>query len=104
LNSSIAAEREALKADIRKKIKKTLKQICNNDKEDLEFVLSFLGYSITSETKEQKFLNLYGPLASNGKSTLIKMMNSVFGIYIQPRLIEEHLMIVIPNRIRTLHA
>ena len=67
--------------DIRKKIKKTLKQICNNDKEDLEFVLSFLGYSITSETKEQKFLNLYGPLASNGKSTLIKMMNSVFGIY-----------------------
>ena len=60
-------------------IKTILKQICNNNDEDLEFMLSFIGYSITSETKEQKFLNLYGPLASNGKSTLIKIISSVFG-------------------------
>jgi P4 family phage/plasmid primase-like protien len=68
-------------SEITKKIKTMLKRICNNNKEELEFLLSFLGYSITSETKEQKFLNLYGPSASNGKSTLIKLMNSVFGIY-----------------------
>ena len=67
--------------EITKYIKKMLKRICNNDKEELELILSFLGYGITSETKEQKLLNIWGPLASNGKSTLIKIMNMVFSIY-----------------------
>ena len=62
-------------------IKKVLKQICNNKDEDLEFILSYLGYCITSETKEQKYLNAYGASASNGKSTIIKIMESVFSIY-----------------------
>ena len=66
---------------IRKYIKEILFQICNNNKEDYEFIMSYLGYCITSETKEQKYLNVVGPSASNGKSTLIKLMESVFSIY-----------------------
>ena len=66
---------------IRKYIKEIIFQICNNNKEDYEFIMSYLGYCITSETKEQKYLNVVGPSASNGKSTLIKLMESVFSIY-----------------------
>lgn len=67
--------------DIKKEIKQLLKQICNDSDEDLDFILSYLGYCITSETKEQTFLNVVGPSASNGKSTIIKLMESVFDIY-----------------------
>ena len=67
--------------EIKKEIKQILKQICNDSEEDLEFILSYLGYCITSETKEQKYLNVVGPSASNGKSTLIKLMENVFDIY-----------------------
>ena len=44
--------------------------------------MSHLGYCITSETKEQKYLNAYGASASNGKSTIIKIMEAVFNIYV----------------------
>lgn len=71
------------KADkkIKEEIKQILKQICNNNDEDYNFIMSYLGYCITSETKEQKYLNVVGPSASNGKSTLIKFMEAVFNIY-----------------------
>jgi len=67
--------------EIKKYIKSILLQICNNDINDYNFIMSYLGYCITSETKEQTYLNVVGPSASNGKSTLIKMMESVFSIY-----------------------
>ena len=66
---------------IKEEIKTILKQICNNTDEDYNFIMSYLGYCITSETKEQKYLNVVGPSASNGKSTLIKLMEAVFNIY-----------------------
>ena len=66
---------------IKKEILTILKQICNDSDDDLEFILSYIGYSLTSETKEQKYINIVGPSASNGKSTLIKMIESVFDIY-----------------------
>ena len=56
--------------------------ICNSDKDDYDFIMNFLSYCITSETKEQKYLNVVGPSASNGKSTLIKLMEAAFNIYI----------------------
>ena len=43
---------------IRKYIKEILFQICNNNNDDYEFIMSYLGYCITSETKEQKCLNV----------------------------------------------
>ena len=61
-----------------KKVKGILKQICNSDKEDYELITDFLGYCITTETKEQKYLNAVGPSASNGKSTLIKLVEEAF--------------------------
>lgn len=66
---------------IKNEILTILKQICNNNDDDLEFILSFIGYSLTSETKEQKYINIVGPSASNGKSTLIKLVESAFSIY-----------------------
>ena len=68
--------------NIQEKIKIVLKQICNNRDEDYNFIMSHLGYCITSETKEQKYLNAYGASASNGKSTIIKIMEAVFNIYV----------------------
>ena len=67
---------------IQNKIKTVFKQICNNRDEDYNFIMSHLGYCITSETKEQKYLNAYGASASNGKSTIIKIMEAVFNIYV----------------------
>jgi len=59
-----------------------LKKICNDSEEDYNFITSFLGYCITSETKEQKYLNVVGPSAGNGKSTLIKMIDTAIPIYV----------------------
>ena len=68
--------------DIVKKVKGILKQICNSDKDDYELITDFLGYCITTETKEQKYLNAVGPSASNGKSTLIKLVEEALSIYV----------------------
>jgi len=67
---------------IKKEVTEILKQICNSNEDDFDFIMNFLSYCITSETKEQKYLNVVGPSASNGKSTLIKLMESAFSIYI----------------------
>lgn len=72
---------EEVSEEINNEVKTMIKQICNNNDEDYKFIMSYLGYSITEETKETKFLNVIGPSASNGKSTLIKIMSSVFDIY-----------------------
>ncbi len=67
---------------IKKEIKEALLRICNNDPELLEFILSYFGYCITSETAEQNFLYCVGPSASNGKSTIIKMLKKALPIYV----------------------
>ena len=59
-----------------------LKKICNSDDDDYEFIKNFLAYCITSETKEQKYLNVVGPSVSNDKSTIIKLMEEALSIYI----------------------
>ncbi|MFN9110065.1 MAG: DUF5906 domain-containing protein [Bacteroidota bacterium] len=65
---------------IKKSILKIMRNICNDDDETLEFILSYFGYCITSETNAQKYLNAIGP-GGNGKSTLVQMMEKVFDIY-----------------------
>lgn len=67
---------------IKKEIKEALLRICNNDPELLEFILCYFGYCITSETAEQNFLYCVGPSASNGKSTIIKMLKKALPIYV----------------------
>jgi phage/plasmid-associated DNA primase len=70
------------KKEVKKEVAEVLKKICNSSEDDYEFITNFLSYCITSETKEQKYLNVVGPSASNGKSTLIKLMEEALSIYI----------------------
>lgn len=63
------------------RIKQLMLQICNDDKKLLQFNLSWLGYNLTGETKEQLFLCIIGYQASNGKSTLYEMHESSQSIY-----------------------
>lgn len=63
-------------------ILKTLKQICNDDDKMFEFMMSYFGYSLTGETKEQKSLFTIGLRASNGKSTFSKIFESCFQPYV----------------------
>jgi hypothetical protein len=70
------------KKRVKQEVTEVLQKICNSDDDDFNFIMQFLGYCITSETKEQKYLNAVGPSASNGKSTLIKLMESALSIYV----------------------
>jgi len=67
---------------IKQEVTEVLKKICNSSDDDFDFIMRFLGYCITSETKEQKYLNVVGETASNGKSTMIKLMEEALPIYI----------------------
>lgn len=49
-----------------------------SDPDDREMLLQFLGYSLTRDTRQQKFLILVGT-GGSGKSTVIKMLESVVG-------------------------
>ena len=68
---------------VRTKVMTILRQICNDDPEFLEFMLCWLGYSITGETRETKIMCLMGRLASNGKSTILKILLRAFPIYVE---------------------
>jgi phage/plasmid-associated DNA primase len=70
------------KKEIKNEVIEVLKKICNSSNDDYDFIMRFLGYCITSETKEQKYLNVVGETAANGKSTLIKLMEEALPIYI----------------------
>lgn len=63
-------------------ILKTLRQICNDDNKMFEFMMSFFGYALTGETKEQKSLFTIGLKASNGKSTFSKIFETCFQPYV----------------------
>jgi putative DNA primase/helicase len=47
-----------------------------------EYLLYFLGYSLTAEMKEECYLNFYGARGRNGKGTLMDTLRSVWGDYI----------------------
>jgi P4 family phage/plasmid primase-like protien len=51
-------------------------------KKDLEeFLLYFLGYSLTGDMREQCYLNFWGSLGANGKTTLLSLVRAVWGGY-----------------------
>lgn len=62
-------------------VKQLIYHICNDNDEDLDFMLSWLGYCMTGQTKEQKYMNFIGELAGNGKSTLALMFYTSLPIY-----------------------
>ena len=67
--------------ECKKEVYEIIKQICNDNDEDTEFLLDWLGYTLTGETKEHKFLYCVGHSASNGKSTIAKIFRDVFSVY-----------------------
>ncbi len=67
--------------NIKNKIKLMFMRICNCDDILYSFIMKWLAYCITGETKLQKFLLILG-CAGNGKSTLLDIMEMVFPIYV----------------------
>lgn len=67
--------------DITNEIRRKILNISNDSEELYEFNLSWLGYCLTGETKEQKFLVCIGYSAGNGKTTLAKMYTDSLSIY-----------------------
>lgn len=57
-----------------------LDEIFAGDKELVEYLLRFLGYCLTGEVKESKFLICYGS-GANGKSVLFNLIRDVMGMY-----------------------
>lgn len=53
-----------------------------SDQERREMILGYLRLSLTGNTSKQKMIMLIGYEASNGKSTLFKIMDIVFSIYV----------------------
>ena len=60
---------------------KFMDDIMLNQKDIIEFLSTFLGYTITGHNKEQKFSVWYGDKGSNGKSVLAKLLDKTFGEY-----------------------
>lgn len=59
-------------------IEEYLKFICDGKQDTREMLLQYLGYSMTRDTKQQKFLILTGE-GGSGKSTLIKCFEMLVG-------------------------
>jgi phage/plasmid-associated DNA primase len=72
---------ESVDNKIKEDIMNVLLRISNDDVDLLEFNLGWLGYCLTGETKEQKFLMMIGYSAGNGKSTMAKMFMHSLPIY-----------------------
>jgi len=58
-----------------------MNDIMLDQKEIVDFLSTFLGYTITGHNKEQKFSVWYGDKGSNGKSVLAKLLDKTFGEY-----------------------
>lgn len=61
-------------------VKEFFMDLLSDDEEIVNFVQSFLGYTITGHVSEQKFAILNG-VGSNGKSVLMKTLHTIFGDY-----------------------
>ena len=56
-----------------------LDDICNHNLKRKKALLQIIGYCMTSRNNIQKFVIFYGPTASNGKSTLVKIIVAIIG-------------------------
>lgn len=65
-------------------IRYELKKICNFDDDHLEYYLSMLGYIFTGDsTKEQLFWYILGQSASNGKSVVFEILQSIMPNFVR---------------------
>lgn len=60
-------------------VDKFLEDICNGDANRKKALLQILGYCLTTRNNIQKFVLLYGPKGSNGKSFTLKVVEEIVG-------------------------
>ncbi len=60
-------------------VNKYLDDISNHNQDREDALLQIIGYSMTTRNNIQKFIIFYGPTASNGKSTLVDIINAIIG-------------------------
>lgn len=58
-----------------------LYKIFDGDIEIIKFMQTLIGYSMIGKNLEQKIIFLYGSKGNNGKSVLLKILESLFGSY-----------------------
>ncbi|UWD34042.1 DNA primase family protein [Mesomycoplasma molare] len=61
-------------------IDKFFNNITLNDKQLINILYEYIGYCLTPDTRYQKSLLLYGPTASNGKSTFLEVLTNFFSV------------------------
>ena len=61
--------------------KKFIREISCERKDLIDYLMTFLGYSLTGEMKEQKALFILGLTAGNGKGTLLTLLKTLLGDY-----------------------
>ncbi|MHA3839179.1 phage/plasmid primase, P4 family [Mycoplasma sp. HF14] len=59
-------------------INKFINEVCNGDAQLIKVIYEFIGYCLTFDLKFQKSLLIYGPSASNGKSTFLEVLQYFF--------------------------
>ncbi len=73
---------EKIDAPIRNDIIRIFKQI-QTKIEDFEALLSWMGYCLTGQTREQLFMYWLGETACNGKTTIQEILSKCFPLYVQ---------------------
>lgn len=63
------------------RFKKFLNEIMLDNQSKIAFILRFLGYCLTADTKEEKIIIFYGSTTRNGKSTLLETFLNILGDY-----------------------
>jgi phage/plasmid-associated DNA primase len=65
-----------------KYLEEVIRRTCNDNEVCFNSMLKWLGYCITGEVCESKFMCHIGYTASNGKTTICKILEAVFPIYV----------------------
>lgn len=65
----------------RKKIESSLKIMFNNNQKDYDMMMSWIGYMMTGENNQRRFLVWYGAKGSNAKSTTFEILTKCYPVH-----------------------
>jgi len=70
--------------EVKRQILKSIKRICNNKQNQLEYYLSTFGYALTGDaSREQIMWYMCGEGACNGKSSVLEALTTILPIYVK---------------------
>jgi hypothetical protein len=81
INDCLQYEYKLASKDNKKFVTDNFFKMFNNNEHDYNMMMSWIGYMMTGENNQRKFLVVYGPLASNGKSTTFDVIAKCYPIY-----------------------